>query len=63
MNTVFLSPCETYAPEAVAPALDALLAQVNLRAEVKPGMRVGIKANLVTGAAPEQAVTTHPALL
>ena len=42
MNAVFLSPCTTYAPETVAPALDALLEQVGLRAQVKPGMRVGI---------------------
>ena len=63
MNAVFLSPCADYAPETVAPALDALLEQVGLRAQVQPGMRVGIKANLVTGAAPDKAVTTHPALL
>ena len=63
MNAVYLSPCENYSAETVAPALDSLLEQVNLQALVKPGMRVGIKANLVTGAAPDKAVTTHPALL
>ena len=62
-QSVFLSPCGDYAPDTVAPALDALLAQTGLQGLVKPGMRVGIKANLVTGAAPDKAVTTHPALL
>ena len=63
MDAVYLSPCENYSPESVAPALDALLEQTGLQALIKPGMRVGIKANLVTGAAPDKAVTTHPALL
>ena len=62
-SAVFLSPCANYRPETVAPALDALLEQVHLQEQVKPGMRIGIKANLVTGAAPDKAVTTHPALL
>ena len=30
---------------------------------VRPGMRIGIKANLVHAAKPEEAATTHPALL
>ena len=44
-------------------ALRAVLEPIGGLDWVKPGMRVGIKANLVTFQKPESAATTHPALL
>jgi uncharacterized protein (DUF362 family)/ferredoxin len=60
---VSIVPCETYAPDACTNALEAVLAPLGGLDWVQPGMRIGIKANLVSGAKPEKAVTTHPALL
>lgn len=56
-------PCADYEPARVRPALEALLARVGGLDWVRPGMRVGIKANLVSAMAPERAATTHPALI
>ena len=62
-HLVSVFPCETYAPETCEKALIAVLEPLGGLDWVRPGMRVGIKANLVAGAKPEKAVTTHPALL
>ncbi len=62
-NLVSIVPCETYAPDVCEQALIDVLAPFGGLEWVRPGMRVGIKANLVSGAKPEKAVTTHPALL
>ena len=53
------SPCRDYTPAHCRKALEAV-ADLSW---VKPGMLVGIKANLVHAAKPEEAATTHPALL
>lgn len=53
------SPCCDYSPARCREALEAV-ADLSW---VKPGMKVGIKANLVHAAKPEEAATTHPALL
>ena len=62
-NLVSIVPCPTYAPDVCEQALIDVLTPLGGLDWVKPGMRVGIKANLVSGAKPEKAVTTHPALL
>ena len=62
-NLVSIVPCETYAPDVCEQALIDVLAPLGGLEWVRPGMRVGIKANLVAGAKPEKAVTTHPTLL
>ncbi len=62
-HLVSVFPCETYAPETCEAALSAVLEPLGGLDWVRSGMRVGIKANLVAGAKPEKAVTTHPALL
>ena len=49
-----------YEPQNIETALSSLLGQQNSLSFVKPGMKVAIKVNLVTGASPEKAVTTHP---
>ena len=53
-------PCPDYRPDHCAAALEAVVGDL---AWVRPGMRIGIKVNLVHAAAPEAAVTTHPALV
>ncbi|MBR4905450.1 MAG: DUF362 domain-containing protein [Clostridia bacterium] len=62
-NLVSIVPCPDYAPDVCEAALIAVLEPLGGLDWVKPGMRIGIKANLVTGAKPEKAVTTHPTLL
>lgn len=61
MPDVRIVPCESYKPtvcdKATAQLLDGFLDWA------KPGMTVVIKANLVSMAKPEKAVTTHPELM
>ena len=56
-------PCGTYNKKEVKIALSEALAAVNGLDFVTDGMCVAIKTNLVTHAKPEEAVTTHPALI
>ena len=63
MADVFLLPCASYESELCRYALEALLNQCGGLDWVRPGMRIGIKANLVSAMAPDTAATTHPALL
>lgn len=56
-------PCHTYNKNEVKIALASLLDSFGGLDFVKEGMCVAIKANLVTFAKPEEAVTTHPALI
>ena len=60
---VSVVPCKNYGKEEVTAALNALLSPIGGLDWVKEGMTVAIKANLVTFAKPEEAVTTHPALI
>ncbi len=60
---VSLVKCEDYSSENVKKALKALLEPIGGLGFLKEGMTVAIKANLVTFAKPEDAVTTHPALI
>lgn len=64
MPAVVLQHCPSYEPEALDPALDALLAGVGgLESFVRPGQSVMLKPNLISDSSPEKAATTHPALL
>ena len=58
-----IRPCPDYAPETVRAALRAVLEPIGGLDWVTPGMRVAVKANLVTFMKPESAATTHPELL
>ena len=60
---VVVVPCADYEPASVRPALEALIERAGGLAWLRPGMRVGIKANLVAAMAPDTAATTHQALL
>lgn len=55
--------CVDYSQRAVERAFDELLPPVGGLDWVTEGMRVVIKPNLVSAMKPEQAATTHPALL
>ena len=60
---VVIVPCADYEPARARAALETLLEKLGGLDWVKPGMRIGIKANLVAAMAPDAAATTHPALL
>lgn len=60
---VSIAPCPDYAPENVRKALIAALDSIGGLDAVPGGMKVAIKANLVTLLRPERAATTHPIML
>jgi len=60
---VTLVRCESYELEECSRALEAALAPLGGLDWVTPGMRIVVKVNLVSAMRPEQAATTHPALL
>ena len=55
--------CSSYDEQEVEKALNDVLTPIGGLDWVKEGMHIAIKANLVTFAKPEEAVTTHPALI
>ena len=63
MAQVSIVSCPAYEPAACRQALVKALEPVGGLDFVKPGMRVGIKANLVSFMKPESGATTHPVLL
>ena len=62
-SPVALTPCADYDAGTVRTALTAVLAPLGGLDWVRPGMVVGIKANLVSAMKPEECATTHPSLL
>jgi len=60
---VSIIACEDYEATHVRAALESAIAAVGGLDWIKPGMRVGIKVNLCAGRRPEQAATTHPAMV
>ena len=60
---VSIVSCKSYDAEECRLALEQALAPFGGLDWVKDGMRVVIKVNLVSAMKPEQAATTHPALL
>lgn len=63
MYDVNVVKCNNYEQENVTNAMDRLIELIGGLDFIKPNMKVAIKANLVTFMKPEQAATTHPALL
>ena len=55
--------CSSYDEQEVEKALNDVLEPIGGLDWVKEGMHIAIKANLVTFAKPEEAVTTHPTLI
>lgn len=63
-TTVSLARCSRYHRETIRTALGNLFRPWGgISHFVRPGQRVLLKPNLLTAAAPEEAVTTHPLLL
>lgn len=60
---VSIVACSSYNAQEVRDALEKVLLPLGGLSWVTPGMRVAIKANLVSMMKPERAATTHPALL
>lgn len=60
---VVITACADYSEGEVRSALERVLAPLGGLDWVTPGMRIAIKANLVTFMKPEGAATTHPSLL
>lgn len=60
---VSIAACADYSVEEVRRALEEVLAPVGGLDWVEPGMKIAIKANLVTFMKPEAAATTHPTLV
>lgn len=60
---VVIVPCDDYSEESAKLALEQVLAPLGGLDWATAGMRVAIKANLVSFLKPEKAATTHPALL
>jgi uncharacterized protein (DUF362 family)/ferredoxin len=63
-SRVVLLPCPTYGPAAVERALRRGIETLGgMRRFARPGERILLKPNILTGAPPEKAVTTHPDIL
>lgn len=63
MYDVSIVKCDSYTPEDCERALSAVLEPLGGLDWVRSGMRIVIKANLVSAMKPDAAATTHPALL
>ena len=60
---VFFAAAPGYDRDAVDAAVERLLQQLPAASLLAPGKKVLLKPNLLSGTAPEKAVTTHPALV
>lgn len=63
MSDVSIVACNSYDDAEVTEALVRVLEPIGGLDWVKPGMKIAIKANLVSMMKPELAATTHPSLL
>ena len=64
ISTVSLVKCPTYDNSNIEAAVEKVLGLIGgIKSYVKPGDRVLLKINLLTGDVPEKAVTTHPAIV
>lgn len=63
MIKVSVVGCADYSQNTVRNALTESLDQIGGLDWVRPGMKIAVKANLVSFLKPEKAATTHPALL
>ena len=63
MFDVSVTKCDSYNSDEVSQALSKALEAIGGLDWVEEGMKIAIKANLVSFMSPEKAATTHPALL
>ena len=62
-HSVVLARCGSYDPGALSEALRASVSALHLGEDFFRGKRVLLKPNLVLAKKPEQAATTHPAMI
>ena len=60
---VWLSRCGGYAPEELLRQMEEAFTALGVWEEIRPGMKVVLKPNLVMSSKPEAAIATHPALV
>lgn len=60
---VSLAGCDSYSRDLVRDAMERALAPLGGLDWVKPGMKIAVKANLVSFMKPDAAATTHPEVL
>ena len=60
---VWLSRCATYHPEELLRQVEEAFTALGVWEEIKPGMKVVLKPNLVMSSKPGAAIATHPALV
>lgn len=60
---VFFAAAADYSRETVDAAVERLFQQLPAASLLAPGKKVLLKPNLLSGTAPEKAVTTHPAVV
>lgn len=63
MGKVFVSSSENYEYPKVKNAVYSILNGAKLNGKISPGKKVVVKANLLMKKSPEDAVTTHPAVI
>lgn len=63
MPAVSVLKTPSYDPSVLARAVDSHFAFLNLDSLIEPSMKIVIKPNLIMRRAPEEGVTTHPALV
>ena len=63
MSIVSVTTCRDYSQSEVSEAFTRVLSPFGAPDWLKPGVKIVIKANLVSMMKPESAATTHPALL
>jgi uncharacterized protein (DUF362 family) len=63
MSEISLVRCDDYTEPEVRRAMSELLCRLDFLKSIRKGMKVVIKANLVSFINPEKAATTHPLLL
>jgi len=63
MSEISLVRCDDYTEPEVRRAMSELLCRLDFLKSIRKGMKVVIKANLVSFINPEKAATTHPSLL
>ena len=60
---VSIQACADYEEATVRQSMGLVLRQMDALNFVRPGMTIAVKVNLVSAAKPEEAATTHPALV
>ena len=60
---VFFAAAPSYSQSAVDDAVEGFFRQLPAAVLLAPGKKVLLKPNLLSGTAPEKAVTTHPAVV